>query len=604
MNTKDVFIYHLDNELQKLFSLSKYDYNYLYTSFKSVVRLAFLICKNRILIPASNYFESDLSFKILNELKELNEIGAIGLISSSHNIEELLRKKVEQHGENVSLPQYHYADFMDEGSKIVLPGALRKRERSASEDIKKGWDILVNKEDNIKMFAKLSFDTIKTSKIEELLHDIPSQLGGRAYISDYILPLLPIKNERVRDADNFLNVLITREYISSFLKEYNASCLKDIPIIDSSVILPNDKESNDTYISYSEVALRLKTVKYREKDALTFINDCSAYELIEFKSSLTWQTILESLTKPKRESASMRRNDEMSNYNDIKIGIITALPKECAAMKMMLQDVEECYFNNRGAGHRFYIGKLGSSNGKEHRVALTLCGMGNNKAAIRATNMLNHFSSIDSIIMTGIAGGIPSLQDEGDDVRLGDVIVSKGVTQYDFIKKTTTEINCRSSHALPSAQLLEAVDVMSVNEYADCYPWHQYIDEFSVRPQFVKPSNETDKLHDMEGNLCEHPYDSTRTGYPKVFLGQIASANTLLKDPIYRNMLKQKYGALAVEMEASGIADATWNYEVGYLVVRGICDYCDEYKNDVWQEYAALVAAAYTRSLIEHLPCF
>ena len=90
MLTKDVFIYHLDNEIQKLFSLNKYNYNYLYSVFKLVTRIAFLISNKKILIPASNYFESDLSFRILNELKELNEIGAIDLISSSHNIDELL----------------------------------------------------------------------------------------------------------------------------------------------------------------------------------------------------------------------------------------------------------------------------------------------------------------------------------------------------------------------------------------------------------------------------------------------------------------------------------------------------------------------------------
>jgi tetratricopeptide (TPR) repeat protein len=56
-------------------------------------------------------------------------------------------------------------------------------------------------------------------------------------------------------------------------------------------------------------------------------------------------------------------------------------------------------------------------------------------------------------------------------------------------------------------------------------------------------------------------------------------------------------------MESSGIADATWNHEVGYLVVRGICDYCDSNKGDEWQEYAALVAAAYMRALLESMPC-
>ena len=106
MFPKDVFIYHLDNELHKLFALSKYHYGILYSAFKMVTKIAFLICDNKILIPASNYFESDLSFRILNELKELNEIEAIGLISSAHNIDELLSKKANQHGTNIAIPHY------------------------------------------------------------------------------------------------------------------------------------------------------------------------------------------------------------------------------------------------------------------------------------------------------------------------------------------------------------------------------------------------------------------------------------------------------------------------------------------------------------------
>jgi len=54
-------------------------------------------------------------------------------------------------------------------------------------------------------------------------------------------------------------------------------------------------------------------------------------------------------------------------------------------------------------------------------------------------------------------------------------------------------------------------------------------------------------------------------------------------------------------MESSGIADATWNREVGYLAIRGICDYCDSNKGDDWQDYATIIAAAYTRALIESI---
>jgi nucleoside phosphorylase len=55
-------------------------------------------------------------------------------------------------------------------------------------------------------------------------------------------------------------------------------------------------------------------------------------------------------------------------------------------------------------------------------------------------------------------------------------------------------------------------------------------------------------------------------------------------------------------MEGSGIADATWTHGVGYLVVRGICDYCDGNKNDTWQNDAAMAAAAYVRALLESMP--
>ena len=57
-------------------------------------------------------------------------------------------------------------------------------------------------------------------------------------------------------------------------------------------------------------------------------------------------------------------------------------------------------------------------------------------------------------------------------------------------------------------------------------------------------------------------------------------------------------------MEGSGTADAAWSARRDYLVIRGICDYCDTHKNDDWQRYAALVAAAYARALIENLPYY
>jgi hypothetical protein len=50
---------------------------------------------------------------------------------------------------------------------------------------------------------------------------------------------------------------------------------------------------------------------------------------------------------------------------------------------------------------------------------------------------------------------------------------------------------------------------------------------------------------------------------------------------------------LCFEMEAAGLMN-----EFPGIVIRGICDYADGAKNDVWHKYTALVAAAYAKELL------
>ena len=52
-------------------------------------------------------------------------------------------------------------------------------------------------------------------------------------------------------------------------------------------------------------------------------------------------------------------------------------------------------------------------------------------------------------------------------------------------------------------------------------------------------------------------------------------------------------------MEGAGVAESTWELASNYLVIRGINDYCNNKKNDDWKLYSALVAAAFTRYLID-----
>ena len=602
MRIDNIFIYHLDYELQELFHLNKaYTYKMIYSCFNLVTRMAFLLCNKSILIPASNYFESNIAFSILNRLCSLNinKFGTIKLLSSSYNLEEMLDKKIIQHGNSIKTSGYHYIDFIENKKKICLPGTMEKREASASKDIQNAW--LQDK--GIEIMAGRIYDIIadhhKASAVEDKLFSVPSKLGNQAYISRYIVPLLAFGDNYNKPINTIVNLFITREYIKSFLDEYNAICLKDIPLMDTKLILPEGEKYS--HLSYQDYVKKLYGLEYKGVKTLKYIEQCNAEELYDFKQSSQWKKIVEyESEKGIILPPSLKEENMMLNTDDIKIGIITALPKEFAAVKMMLENGKEYFFKGKGAGHRFFVGEINSANGGTHRVALGLCGMGNNKASIRAMSMQNHFHNIESIIMVGIAGGIPSPDDVKNHIRLGDIVVSNGIVQYDFVKETKESVLCRSEPPLPSAFLLEALNSIKVKEYDDIYRWKEYIDKYAIK-KFEKPSCE-DILHDKNGQIISHPEDKQRGNYPRVFSGKIASANTLLKSYQKRQQLKKEYGVYAVEMEASGIADATWEAGTGYIVIRGICDYCDEYKNDDWQEYAALVAASYARDLIENLP--
>jgi tetratricopeptide (TPR) repeat protein len=153
--------------------------------------------------------------------------------------------------------------------------------------------------------------------------------------------------------------------------------------------------------------------------------------------------------------------------------------------------------------------------------------------------------------------------------------------------------------------LIETARLLQAGEMEGERPWVQYVTHGLERLSAARPSAETDLLASTTDPsvIVPHPLDQRRMeSLPRVFLGPIASSNTLLKNPVKRDQLRDRFGVKAVEMEGSGIADAAWNVEVQYLVIRGICDYCDRNKGDDWQVYAAVVAAAYSRALLEATP--
>jgi nucleoside phosphorylase/tetratricopeptide (TPR) repeat protein len=287
------------------------------------------------------------------------------------------------------------------------------------------------------------------------------------------------------------------------------------------------------------------------------------------------------------------------------VGILTALDHEFVAMKAMLDGARD--YDIPGADLRYVLGEIPGANGTTHAVVLTLGDMGESLAAVHATQLLGQFPTLKWVLMVGIAGGIPNPDRPDDHVRLGDLVVSDkyGVVQYDAVKQTAASVEVRAAPRPPSAKLLQFVRHLNVKAFEGSYPWEAHIRRGLTGLGWSRPPDTSDLLAGTADPklALEHPADpKRRPGQPRVFLGLIASSNTLLKDPVKRDALRDQFRAKAIEMETAGLADAAWTQETGYLGIRGICDYCDGNKNDLWQPYTAVAAAAYARALLESIP--
>src|SRR5690349_8295563 len=117
--------------------------------------------------------------------------------------------------------------------------------------------------------------------------------------------------------------------------------------------------------------------------------------------------------------------------------IVTALPKEHAAMLAMLDGPVPFRAPGRGATHDYTLGEVSARGGGTHAVALVLADQGNPGAAAYVVSAAHDFPGLNAAMMVGIAGGVPNPAKVEDHVRLGDIVISgkNGVAKYDFIKE-------------------------------------------------------------------------------------------------------------------------------------------------------------------------
>ncbi|KAH8172088.1 kinesin light chain [Sarocladium implicatum] len=288
--------------------------------------------------------------------------------------------------------------------------------------------------------------------------------------------------------------------------------------------------------------------------------------------------------------------------HDYTVGWIAALHVELAAATVMLDEEHDLPhdFQPDASDENFYtFGRVGP-----HNVILTCLSAGKYgtiSAAVTTTRLVMRFPALRVGLMVGIGGGVPS---ESVDIRLGDIAIGipngqhPGVVQYDLGKRLPSGFQRTGNLNSPPRLLLNAISYLRARDQLGQSSLLEHLSIFKHIPKdpFSRENAGEDTLYDE--NERPVPRAQRATEEPLCHYGTIASGDIVMKSGSLRDSISRDLGGvICFEMEAAGIMD---NFPC--LVIRGICDYSDAHKHDLWQPYAAATAAAYAKSLLKIIP--
>ncbi|KAM5528408.1 hypothetical protein FOXYSP1_18889 [Fusarium oxysporum f. sp. phaseoli] len=313
----------------------------------------------------------------------------------------------------------------------------------------------------------------------------------------------------------------------------------------------------------------------------------------------------------------------MSNPQKYTVGWICAVTAEFVAARAFFDEKHDQLETTADNDNNNYaLGRIGKHN--VVMAALPKSEYGTTSAATVARDMLRSFPNIRFGLLVGIGGGVPSAK---HDIRLGDVVVSThgsekgGVFQYDYGKAIQEHVFVTTgSLNQPPQLLLTALSGLEAEYELEGHQLSAYIDRAleqwpRLRQKYSRPPPDSDRLYrpdvvhpdssDECGKVCSddpaYLVDRKERGEqeddPAIHYGLVASANQLMKDALARDKLAASMDVLCFEMEAASLMN-----HFPCVVIRGICDYSDSHKNKEWQGFAAMMAAAYAKDLLRHIP--
>jgi len=323
------------------------------------------------------------------------------------------------------------------------------------------------------------------------------------------------------------------------------------------------------------------------------------------------------------------------------IAVITAQYFEKMAVDAMMANKQTFMrYATVGEANVYTLGDIGG-----HRIVSTKLPMtGSSGNALIATGssttrLLGTFQGVEHVFLVGVAGAVPHYTDFEKHVRLGDVVMANPPKQgqrfiYQFCEsvkeKSNGEIQFETKSWCPVDLAIQNIQSCLSDKFPDENPWIQHYkhglevlcegqeeEENSdglgfVEQGWLRPDSETDKLYMSMGGgdiievghptPCDGKVDPRLNGNPVLHTGPIASGRPVALDDQLRQEYAARNGILAFDSDLETVIESIYgNRKDQYTLIRGMADYKDGTRRKDWQQYAALMAAAVLKTVIQEM---
>ncbi|OAR01627.1 hypothetical protein LLEC1_03282 [Akanthomyces lecanii] len=302
------------------------------------------------------------------------------------------------------------------------------------------------------------------------------------------------------------------------------------------------------------------------------------------------------------------------NPSEYAVAWIATQPVEAETAQYMLDERHDGFPAAQDDGAMYIAGAMAG-----HNIIIATLPRGQQYEAGASAALVGHlkkfFPNLWFGLLVGVAIGLPNLsRDTMRDIRIGDVLVgfpdgeSAGLVSYDLGKETDDGFqSLRLGHALTTIDAIVrcAIGATKIEASHDTEKVIHYCERFRGSifsdAQFHGTAFRSLKRFPWlrDDGSTRNVIRGCRPGSERirVWHGTIGSGAKVWRDLQEVNEVRDKYGLIGLEMEATGIMD-----QIPIGVIRGVCGYGDGLQYRRGKPFAAATAAAYARALLDKIP--